>query len=108
MTVDGHPEYQPRSFDDVEHLDRRSSPRFSSHLHGNETVEIWVNARASTSAVIIDESLDGLGVSCADHPSFQQGRILDVIYRGKRKQAEIRYKVKPSNVADVKMGLHWC
>ena len=111
MTMDSaNPEFQPRSFEDVEHLDRRTSPRFSSHLRGNESVDIWINASTTHEGFLIDESLEGIGVACTPVDSLRQGRVIDVIHRGRRKQAEIRYivTVETDEGEMAKLGLHWC
>jgi len=94
-----------KALEDVLDGDRRCGPRFSTHLEGDETLEIWLDAARPQVASILNESMEGVGLILDDELDLQQGQTIVVVHRGFRRRAEVQYIAVGQD--GCRLGLTW-
>lgn len=57
-------------------------------------------------AMLVDESFDGIGVLCREPVSYDVGELLQVLYRGARLRAEVKYRYL-TDESQCRVGLVW-
>jgi hypothetical protein len=89
----------------VGYADRRCGPRFSAHLAGNEIVEIWLDPARPHIALILNESMEGVGLMVDREPDLQPGQIIEVVYRGFRRRGVVQHV--SAGQSGWRLGLRW-
>ena len=98
-------ERESKALKNVAGADRRCGPRFSTHLQGNETLEIWLDPARPRIASVLDESMEGVALVVDHELDVQPGQTVEAVHRGFRRRAVVQYV--SAGQSGCRLGLRW-